>query len=65
MRYLAALEHLHWMNALAVMGYSDGPLDELTKHHPDMQPYSTLPSDYFKSMGMLAIKSMLELKNQK
>lgn len=64
LRYLAALEHLHWMNALAVMGYSDGPLDELTKHHPDMQPYPMLQSDDFRHMGLLAVKSMLKLKYQ-
>lgn len=64
MQYLAALEHLHWMNALAVMGYSDGPLDDLTKHHPDMQPYPTIQSDDYRNMGLLAVKSMLKLKNR-
>lgn len=64
MQYLAALEHLHWMHALAVMGYSDGPLDDLTKHHPDMRPYTELQGDKFKHMGLLAVKSMLKLKNE-
>lgn len=64
MRYLAALEHLHLMHALAVMGYTDGPLDELTKHHPDMQPYPTLQSGDQRHMGLLAVKSMLKLKNR-
>lgn len=65
MQYLAALEHLHWMHALAVMGYSDGPLDELTKHHPDMRPYTELQSDKYKHMGLLAVKCMLRLKSEK
>lgn len=64
MQYLAALEHLHWMNALAVMGYSDGPLNELTKHHPDMRPYPMLKSDDNRSMGLLAVKSMFMLMHQ-
>jgi hypothetical protein len=53
------------MHALAVMGYTDGPLDELTKHHPDMRPYTELQSDKNKHMGLLAVKSMLKLKNEK
>lgn len=64
MLHLVALEHLHWMNALAVMGYSDGPLNELTKHHPDMRPYPELKSDDYRNIGLLAVKSMLKLKNQ-
>lgn len=64
MQYLAALEHLHWMNALAVMGYSNGPLDELVKHHPDMQPYPTLQGDKYRHMGLLAVKSMLKLRSK-
>ena len=40
--YLAAQEHLHWMNALIVMGYTYGPLDELLKRHPNILPYPDL-----------------------
>lgn len=62
MQYLAALEHLHWMHALAVMGYCDGPMDDLARRHPDMVPYPELKSDKYKHMGLLAVKSMLTLK---
>lgn len=64
LRYLSALEHLHWMNALAVMGYSDGPLNELTKHHPDMCPFGELQNDKYKNMGILAVRGMLALREQ-
>ena len=64
MQYLAALEHLHWVNALAVMGYSDGALNDLVKHHPDMRPYTALQNDKYRHMGLLAVKSMLNLRSE-
>ena len=40
--YLAAQEHLHWMNALIVMGYTNGPQNELLKRLPNLIPYPDL-----------------------
>lgn len=48
MKHLSAQEHLHWMSALAVTGYVNGPLDELRRQHPKMVPYPDIPDEKVK-----------------
>ena len=64
MQYLLAQEHLHWMNALAVTGYCNGPLDELLQRHPNMVPYPEIKSYKTRDIGLLAVKSMLKLRSE-
>lgn len=64
MQYLAAQEHLHWMNSLFVTGYTNGPLDELVKQHPNLVPYSEIKNDKSRNIGLLAVKSMLEMRSK-
>lgn len=65
MQYLAAQEHLHWMNALFVTGYTDGPKDELLQQHPNLVPYPEIKNDKSRAIGLLAVKSMLEMRDKK
>lgn len=60
LEYLASQEHLHWMNALAVKGYTDGPLDELNKKHPNMVPYPDIKDDKARQISLLSVKNMLQ-----
>ena len=62
--YLSAQEHLHWMSALAVMGYTDGPLDELLKRHPDMVPYPEIKEDETRQRSLLSVKSLLQMNKK-
>ena len=64
MEYLLAQEHLHWKNALELIGYTDGPLDELNKKHPGLVPYPDITDERNRSMGELAVKSMLALREK-
>lgn len=64
MDYLMALEHLHWKNAMEISGYTDGPLDELTKKHPGLVPYPEITDQRSRNMGELAVKSMLAIRKK-
>lgn len=62
MPYLSAQEHLHWMNALAVDGYTCGPADELLKRHPEMVPYPEINGREIQDRIRENVKGMLSMK---
>ena len=64
MAYLSAQEHLHWMQALFVLGYTNGPLDELLKTHPNLVPYPDITSHEGNYMGEPVVKSMLAFREE-
>ncbi len=62
LEYLAAQEHLHWMNQLEVNGYTDGPDDELLQTHTNMVPYKDITDPVIRHMCWISIKTALTLE---
>ena len=60
--YLSANEHLHWMAALLVSGYTDGPIDELLQTHSNMVPYNQIQKDELRHLSWVSVKTILGLK---
>lgn len=64
LKYLAAQEHLHWMNALMVQGYTNGPQNELLKYHPNLVPYPELPAGVSEQTVIPLVKRILQLRKE-
>ncbi len=64
--YLAAGEHLHWMNALKAAGYIDGAgkQDELNKAMRNLVSYQDLPDEESRHICWLSVKRALMHKHQ-
>lgn len=60
--YLAANEHLHWMAALLVSGYTDGPVDELLQTHSNMVPYNKIKKEELRHLSWVSVRTILGLK---
>lgn len=59
LEYLAAMEHLHWMAALEVSGYTSGALDELLQTHDNMIPFPAIRKGEDAHISWLAVKIAL------
>ena len=64
LEYLAAGEHLHWMNALKAAGYIDGAgrQDELNKTMRNLVPYADLPDEESRHICWVSLKRALTNK---
>lgn len=62
LEYLAAAEHLHWMNQLEVNGYTDGLDDELLLTHTNMVPYKDIQDPVLRHMCWIGVKTALTLE---